>query len=301
MMSIAIAQLNYAWTLFVGVPYFIGFFTTVVLRFWSRVEFRVCYRAAAVAAGVFALAGLVFGFEGLICMLLALPLALPLVVLGAWMGYAALHRADFVDPTHTGVFLILALAGALWAEGRQRWVAPIFTVSDSVTISVPSDAVWSSLIGMGPLGQPKDLLFRMGVACPQRVDIYGTGEGAMRVCTLSTGQLHERITAWEPGRLLRWDSISTPPPLKELNPFVDTDPPHLHGFYRSVGGQFELQSLGPERTQVTRSSSYQHQVFPAAYWRIWSDYVASRGHVHVLGVLKQSAEGAVVARNIPAQ
>ena len=134
------------------------------------------------------------------------------------------------------------------------------------------------------------LLFRLGIACPQRVDIFGRGEGAMRVCTLSTGQLLELINRWEPGQRLGWVSLSTPPPLKELNPFREADPPHLHGFYRSVGGEFELQRLGTDVTRVTRSSSYQHNLFPAWYWRVWCDYVAARGHVYVLSVLKDSAE-----------
>lgn len=104
-----------------------------------------------------------------------------------------------------------------------------------------------------------------------------------------------RITVWQPGRLLRWESILTPPPLKELNPFRDTDPPHLHGLYRSVDGQFALTALGPNLTRVTRSSSYQHGLYPAAYWRLWCDYVAHRGHVHILSALKRAAEQAAVA------
>jgi hypothetical protein len=288
--SLAIAELNYGWALFVGVPYFIGFFSSAVLRFWGPRSLRACLLIATQAAAFLALGFLLLGLEGLICILMTLPLALPFILVGAAMGYLSVHRSGLARPGSTAAVLMLALAAALWHEGRHRPTAPTYTVSDAVTIDASAEVVWRALITMGSLGQPPDLLFRLGVACPQRVDIYGTGQGALRVCTLTTGQLQERITSWQPGRELRWVSISTPPPLEELNPFRDIDPPHLHGFYRSVSGQFEFQPVGRDKTLVIRSSSYQHNLFPALYWKLWCDYVARRGHVHVLGVLKQSAE-----------
>jgi len=293
-----IALHNYGWTLFVGLPYFIGFLAATILRRWGPKRLGTCLLVAGEAAGVVSLAFLLLGQEGIICIILALPIALPFVLLGAGMAYLLLHRRAIAPPAGAAALLVVALAGLLWAEGRIRRVAPSYTVSDGVTIATPPAVVWHALVTMGSLGQPRDLLFRMGVACPQRVDIYGTGEGALRVCTLTTGQLQERITSWEPGREMRWVSVSTPPPLRELNPFHRTDPPHLRGFYRSVGGQFELRALGPTATRVIRSSTYQHNLYPAWYWRLWCDYVARRGHVHVLNVLKQDAERNLAAASL---
>src|SRR5262249_26367660 len=145
----------------------------------------------------------------------AVPLGIPIALLGAWMAYLIL-RSRFAPPTAAVTLVVIALSLGAWAETNLRRVSPVYTVSDSIRISATPEKVWNSLITMGPLGQPRDLLFRMGVACPQRVDIYGSGVGAMRVCTLTTGQLREHITDWKPGRLLRWTSISTPPPMKEL-------------------------------------------------------------------------------------
>jgi hypothetical protein len=226
----AIAFRDYGWTLFVGIPYFIGFFAVTILRFWGPKRLRACLLVGGQVAGVVSLAFLLLGKEGIICIVLALPLGLPVVLLGATMAYLLLHRRAMAPPAGAAALLIVALAGMLWAEGRSRRVAPSYTVSDAVTIAAPPPVVWHALVSMGSLGQPRDLLFRMGVACPQRVDIYGTGEGALRVCTLTTGQLHERITSWEPGRELRWVSVSTPPPLRELNPF------HRIGATTSPGG-----------------------------------------------------------------
>jgi hypothetical protein len=281
--------------LFVGVPYFIGFFPVAILRFRGRKDFRTCLQAPGLVLLLIGLFFLFAGVEGLICMIMALPLAAPMILLGAWLAYLLMHRSAAVAPAGGAALVLMALGGVLWAESKLRRMAPTYTVSDAVAIAASTQVVWDALVGLEDLGQPQDLMFRAGIACPLTVNIYGRGEGALRVCTLTTGELHERITVWEPARLMRWVSLSTPPPLKELNPFRETNPPHLHGFYRSVDGQFELRAIGSDSTLVTRSSSYQHNLYPAAYWRLWCDYVASRGHLHVLSVLKQESEREVRA------
>ena len=290
--ALAIGDRRYGWSLFVSIPFFIGFFPTTLLRISGVKPWRECLRAAVATASFLSLGFLLLRAEGIICIALAVPLALPVVILGAYMGYLLLHKRATISPFAGATLVVIALAMSLLAEKTKR-EAPTYVVSNSVDIAAPPAIVWSSLIHMGQLGQPTDLLFKLGVACPQRVDIYGNGVGAVRVCTLTTGQLHERITAWQPERRLAWQSISTPAPLQELNPFGKTDPPHLHGFYRSVGGEFELIPLGSDSTRVTRSSSYQHNLYPAYYWKLWCDYVARRGHIHVLNVLREDAERGV--------
>jgi hypothetical protein len=280
---------KYGLTIFVSVPFFIGFFPTLILRESGPQTWARCWRTALTVALVLSLGFLVLRVEGIICLAMAAPIAIPLILFGARVGYILAHRSARVSPPPAALVVVLGLGVSLFAEMLPR-EAPTYTVADAVVIAAPPAKVWNALIHLGSLGQPKDLLFRLGVACPQRVDIYGTGVGAHRVCTLTTGQLDEQITAWQPNYRLQWVSISTPAPMKELNPFGETDPPHLHGFYRSVSGQFEFQALGRDSTRVTRSSSYQHNMYPAAYWRLWCDYVARRGHVYVLNVLKAAAE-----------
>jgi hypothetical protein len=287
----AIGRYEYGWTLFLGIPFAVGFISAAVLRARGTATLRRCLTIASCASFVLALALLALGKEGLICVVMSIPIVVPLAILGAWTGFMLLHRQRVLPPGGSVSILVALLAVGPLIEGRLHPKAPNYTVRNAVVVNAPADRVWSALLSLGPLGQPPDLLFRVGVACPQRVDIYGRGVGADRVCTLSTGRLHERITVWEPGRRLAWVSLSTPPPLRELNPFRETDPPHLHGFYRSLSGSFELESLGPGVTRVTRYSTYEHNLYPAAYWRIWCDFVAERGHVHVLGVLRDIAEG----------
>jgi hypothetical protein len=158
-----------------------------------------------------------------------------------------------------------------------------------MTIAAFPETVWQKIISLREVPPPDDWFLKTGIACPMRVELKGEGVGARRVCTLTTGELHEQIQVWEPARRLRWIGLSTPPPMKEINLFRETDPPHLHGFYKSLYGEFALQPI-ENGTIVTRRTWYQHNLYPAAYWRVWCDFAARRGHVYVLEHLKRLSE-----------
>jgi hypothetical protein len=151
-----------------------------------------------------------------------------------------------------------------------------------VIIDGTTDEIWNAIVALSDVPPPDDLFFRAGIATPQKTKIVTCANGGLRVCTMSTGTLVERIDAWEPGRRLGWRALSTPPPMKELNPFHEVDPPHLHGTYRNVRGEFALERVDATRTRVTRRTWYEHDLYPSLYWRIWCDFGASKIHHLVL-------------------
>ena len=62
--------------------------------------------------------------------------------------------------------------------------------------------------------EPKDWLFRTGIAFPIRAIIEEKGVGNIRRCQFSTGDFVEPITVWNEPRLLRL-SVQKMPPLVE--------------------------------------------------------------------------------------
>lgn len=288
--AFAIGRLDYGICLFVAVPFFIGFISTALIRLWGPRPISHCIAWATLAGFGASGAFLILGWEGLICVLMSLPLGLPIVLLGAVAGYLLLHRSALIGPVSAVCLSIAICLGTLYAESNIPSDPPIYTVVDSLEIVAPRDKVWRAIVGMNDLPVPQDLLFRIGIACPVRTEILGEGVGATRKCTLSTGPLLEEISEWQPGRRLAWRGLQTPPPLEEINPFWNVNPPHLHGFYRSLSGEFDLVEVSPERTLVIRRSSYEHNLYPAWYWRLWCDYAAHVGHRYVLDSLAREVE-----------
>ena len=274
----------YGLALFFGTPFFIGISVAAVLAAHRPRPLLECLAWACgpplLLAGLF----LITGLEGLMCIATAIPLMLPLVILGTVTGWLLFHRARLgrARSSALGVALLVALGMAAEARLRPTTSPHVAMVEDHHTIDASDAEVWRTIVTLSDVERPDDLFFRTGVACPERTRIVNGEEGGLRVCTLSTGTLLERIDRWEPNRRLAWTALSTPPPMKELNPFRDADPPHLHGFYRNVRGEFELAPAGPGRTRLTRRTWYQQDLYPAAYWRFWCDLGASKIHRLVL-------------------
>lgn len=272
-------QRTYGCALFLGAPFAMGLVGGALLS--RRPTVGPAVVSAFSAAMTIALALLLMGNEGFICILLALPLAMLPLLAGTVLAYVIFRRCG---PAARGMAAILALsvAGVMFAEPAALGGAPVLAVADSVVIDAPPGRVWSAIVGLDAVPS-NDWVYRAGLACPQRTRIVTPAAGGQRVCTMSTGKLVEQIEVWEPNRRMRWHSLSVPPPMRELNPFHEgVDAPHLHGYYTSPRGEFVLEPLGAHRTRLTRRTWYSQRLYPSAYWRLWAELGISRIHRTVL-------------------
>jgi hypothetical protein len=133
-------------------------------------------------------------------------------------------------------------------------------------------------------------MFRAGIAYPQRAEILGNGPGAERHCVFSTGAFVEPIEVWDEPRRLKFSVTSNPAPMEEWTPYSHIEPSHLHGFLVSTGGQFLLTPLPNGGTQLEGTTWYRHTLWPAAYWRLWSDAIIHQIHLRVLLHIRAEAE-----------
>ena len=285
----------YGNALFLGVPFSLGFISSAIYNLprthkpWSS----ALVGAASVVAAGFLLFG--FAYEGLVCLLMALPLALPLAVAGSLLAERLLAcRRRPASPTMAAWIFVLPLA--IVAEYQVRLQPPVQHVTTTIEISAPPEVVWQNVISFPPLPPPHQWVFRTGIAFPTSGVIYGRGVGAVRHCKFSTGEFVEPIRVWDEPRLLAFDVADQPMSMRELSPWNIT-PPHLERNYmRAVHGEFRLVGLPNGRTRLEGTTWYQNYFWPQAYWRIWSDLIVHRIHWRVLQHVKRQAEMAV-ARN----
>ena len=170
--------------------------------------------------------------------------------------------------------------------------APLLEVRSSVKVAAPPERVWRHVIAFAELPPPTEWLFRLGIAYPQRAEMFGTGPGAIRHCVFSTGPFVEPIEVWEAPRLLRFGVTKNPPPMQEWTPYKEVHPPHLEGFLASERGQFRLIALPDGGTRLEGTTWYRHNMWPVSYWQTWSDYIIHRIHLRVLRHIKERAEAA---------
>jgi hypothetical protein len=246
-------------------------------------------KAAAGIGAIAALLGcvslLALGLDGAICIAMALPLALPLGALGGWVIY----RADSSSAASGGatMFLLLTPASLLWDLNAKP---EVFAVHSSVEVAASPEQVWKHIVTFADIPEPTEWYFRTGIAYPQRAHIEGSGVGAIRYCEFSTGAFVEPIEVWDEPHLLRFKVISSPPPMHEWSPYGEILPKHLHGYLISKQGEFRLTPLSDHRTLLEGTTFYQHGLWPAQYWRWWSDAIIHRIHLRALNHIRTLAE-----------
>jgi hypothetical protein len=282
---------TYGWGLFLGVPF--GMTMAAVVLFGLRKPRDVGQCLGVGCLWFFAsLAMLViFGIDGAICVIMLAPLALPIVLLAAWAGYLV-HRSSWSPHVPLALWLILVFNPTMIAaEGLAPRTPPLYQVTTALEVDAPPEIVWQHVIEFPKLPPPDDWVFRTGIAYPIRATIDGRGAGAVRKCEFSTGAFVEPIEVWEEPRLLRFSVTSNPPPMKEWSPFSDIHPRHLDDYLVSRRGEFRLVPLPEGRTRLVGSTWYRHTMWPAAYWKLWSDAIIHRIHLQVLRHVKRQAEG----------
>lgn len=172
-------------------------------------------------------------------------------------------------------------------------VPPPLTVQTSIEIDASPVTVWAHLVRFEPIGVPLDSwLFKAGVAYPISAELRGQGVGAIRVCEFSTGTFVETIRKWEVDRQLAFTVDEAPPPLREWTPYDSVHPPHLHGYFLPESADFRLVALGAHRTRLDGTSVYRNRMWPAGYWRLWSDAMVKHVHLRVFQHIKRLAEHA---------
>lgn len=272
----------YGWTLFVLLPVAMGAVSAWIFRPATGPQaLRVGALTVVVACGFL----LALGKEGLICIAMALPLGAPLGAFGAWLVY----RAQSSALAARGVTMIILLppASLNWdAKAPPR----VFEVRSRIEVAAAPEQVWKYVVSFPEIEAPPEWFFRAGIAYPRGTRIVGSGPGAARYCDLSTGPVVESVEIWDEPRRLEFRVLASPAPMRELSPYAEIAPKHLHGYFLSERGRFELARLPNGHTLIEGTSWYQHGLWPAEYWRWWSDAIIHRIHMRVLDHIRTLAE-----------
>ena len=281
---------KYGAAIFIGTPFFIGFLTTLMYGQYSKepVSKREYFCVGFLTLGVYAAGLLVFALEGIICILMAAPLA----ALGVWIG--SLLALPFVSGNKRGGVSAMAISLVLYPssfvlDGKITERLENRAVTSSVEIDATPEKVWSSVIGFTPIEEKPDLIFRLGVSYPTHAVLEGTGAGAIRRCHFSTGTFVEPITVWDPPNVLQFDVASQPDPMTELT-LWKIHPPHLTGYFASQKGRFEITKDSNGKVLLTGTTWYTQKIFPIAYWSIWTDVIIHAIHMRVLNHIKNEIE-----------
>jgi hypothetical protein len=281
----------YSWSLFVGTPFCMGLIAALVHGTGYARTIGDSILIAVFAPLLLGAILLIFRFEGVICLLMAVPVAIVLSLMGALIG--CMIQRFRGDRRGAQALLLLVLIGApvlMGADRLSRGEPPLLLVTTSVDIDAPPGLVWRSVVSFPDIPAPREWLFRAGIAYPLRAVIEGEGPGALRHCVFSTGEFLEPIEVWDEPRVLEFSVQSNPVPMTEWTPYSAIDAPHLEGYFVANRGRFRVTPLPGGRTRLEGSTWYRNAMWPVGYWRLWSDAIVHRIHTRVLEHIRDVAE-----------
>jgi len=285
---------TYGAALMLGAPVMSGFATSM---FYVRLRPADGYAGAALATLVsFLLSFAVtvsFAIEGLGCLIMFIPLVVPVTFVGSIVGFQIAKSLQLVSPGTVSAPLVLLplLFGAEKMSPLPE--APADVVESEVIVDAPPEVVWKRVIAFPPLDPPQEFMFRHGIAAPMRATIDGEGPGAIRRCVFTTGTFVEPIEVWKPGEELTFSVTEQPDPMVEQTLWNSVRPPHLDGYLETTKGQFKLEALPGGKTRLVGRTWYRTHMTPEPYWRLWADPIIHHIHLRVLDHVKKLAESDV--------
>lgn len=223
------------------------------------------------------LAAIVFLREGVICLVMAMPLLWGIMGIGYAIGrcFTQLKQSKTLSVSLAPLILL-----AVVAETSGSLPNYPDTITDSVTVMAPPDYVWRHVVDYPDNPSPSNYwLWRIGLAMPTHSVAPVQKVGEPRACKFSGDQaFDEPITELEPSKKLTFDVTRQP------------KNPESIGHMTVDRGQITLKPNADGSTTLTVTSWYRLRVRPAGYFDLWASDVTRHIHYRVLGYMKTLAE-----------
>lgn len=276
----------YGLAIFVVLPFYIGFLTVALYGYRKPIKYSTAVMIGL--AGLFVLMTGIFivSMEGMICLIMAIPISLVPNIIGSSLAFLMISRI------RKKTVPLLFFAGSLLPASAyldHTFESDLMAVTTIVEINAPPEKVWPHVIKFPKIPEPKEWLFKLGLAFPVEAEISGEGVGAVRYCRFNTGDFVEPITRWDEPHLLEFDVISQPEPMQELS-IWSVHPPHLKGYFVTSKGRFKLTALPGNKCRLEGTTWYTHKIFPQTYWKWWSQSIIHDIHERVLKHIQLQAE-----------
>lgn len=252
----------YGYGLFVMTPLTVGLTTGYLVNRSVDQGGGETVRLVLGAAGLGSLALVVLALEGAVCIVMAAPLAIPVVIIGGAIGR---RIAQVGHNGRSPLASVAVLPMIFMLEAAMPPEVPIATARQ-IEIAAPPEAVWAALISPEDIHVPTGLTAMAGLAYPIGGRIEGEGADRMRTGTFSTGVAREKVTAWVPGRTLAFKVLSQPAAMEEMSPYRRVHAPHLIGYFETDETRFDLVPLANGGTRLTVRAEHRLRIDPVLYW-----------------------------------
>ena len=229
--------------------------------------------------------------EGIVCLLMALPLWLPAAIGGSFTVKRMMkrHRQPDYDLSSFDVQLLLAVPAILFLSDMfLPQQASDYRVERAVILEAAPDEIWPHLLKMAAIdkseGRWNFTQNAMRIPRPVSAIVTGEGEGAVRHAAWNEDiSFEEHIFDWQEGRQLRWsfqfpnDSVHT-----KTDRHLAPDGVHL----QIDEGGYRLEAMKDGRTRLVLHTNYRAQTPLNAYAALWGELILGDIQTNILAIIE---------------
>lgn len=263
--------IGYGLSFFVFLPFALGYIlgksTIKTISFWGLI----------ISLAIFFILLLAGGLEGMVCILMAMPLIIVAVALGAFVKYLIKKKRN-KDNQHNIIknsilpfclFLTFAFVETELTK-NERFV---IEVTSEIVLPYSPIQVYETIKSVDTLATEKPFLMKLDLPIPQKCVLEEEKVGGIRTCYFQGGQIVEKITALEKGKILKMDVID----------YQLTGRKWL-GFKEAI---YLFDELENGQTKMTRITTYTSELYPRFYWKPLEKIGIEQEHEYVFDNLKK--------------
>ncbi|HYF68984.1 MAG TPA: polyketide cyclase [Ohtaekwangia sp.] len=263
--------IGYGLSFFVFLPFALGYIlgksTVKTMSLWGLTISLFVFFALLLGGGL----------EGMVCILMAMPLILVAIALGVFVNYLLKkykkpNKQDNLIKSTILPFCLFLVFGFIETELTKN---DQFVIEVKSQIILPYSAiqVYEAIKSVDTLDAEKPFLMKLDLPIPQKCILGEEKVGGIRTCYFEGGQIVERITELEKGKILKMDVID----------YQLTGRKWL-GFKEAI---YLFDTIDDGGTKMTRITTYTSELYPRFYWEPLEKIGIEQEHEYVFSNLEK--------------
>lgn len=271
---------DYSWILFGLLPVVLG------VAIGSMKVKRYALAGAIITTTLLLIAIYIPGLSGVICILMAIGLIVPLICLG-YVITVLVKRYRNIKGTDKLSLLILPIIPFLLAAPIEHYLKKnketIVEVKTERVFNYTPEEVFDAIKSVDTLDAEKPFLLKLDLPIPTKCVLENEGVGAIRTCHFTGGRLSnadfgggtivEKVTEFERGKVLKMDVLS-----------YNLIGRKWLGFKEAI---YYFESAENNHCKLTRITSYTSVLTPRFYWSPMERLGITQEHDYVFNNLEK--------------
>jgi hypothetical protein len=272
------------------VPFVIGLITA-----YHHDNITSSRKIAMITMPVFAILGLIgisvlFGQEGIICALMALPVFLLMALIGGLIGVRIFKR-NRTDKVYVSLFIFLPFLIAP-IENQLGLTDKIFTEHTTIEINATDKIVWNNITRVKEISENENnnSLFQfMGFPRPIEAELDTVAIGGIRKAIFARGLFFtETVTQMQTNKILAFNIVADP---KSIPPKALDEHVMVGGKYFDVlEGKYEIEKVNDNKIILQLTSQFRLSTRFNFYSGLWSKLIMKDIQENILDIIKRRSE-----------